>query len=51
MKDLSENKVKEQKGGFLGMLAATLDSSLLVNFLSDKGVIIAGEGTIRACEG
>ena len=42
------NEVKEQKGVFLGMLAVTLASSLLGNMLSDKGVIRAGKGTIRA---
>ena len=31
-----ENEVKEQKGGFLGMLAATLGDSLLGSILSGK---------------
>ena len=35
---------KEQKGGFLGMLA-TLASSLSGSMLSGKGGIHAGEGT------
>ena len=34
-----ENEEKEQKGGFLGMLAATLGTSLLWNFLAGRGVI------------
>ena len=53
-----ENQVKEQKGGFLDMLAATLGASLLGNLLASKGVvrggdrvIQAGEGVIRASEG
>ena len=33
-----ENEVKEQKGGFLGMLAATLGAILLVNILTDIGM-------------
>ena len=39
-----ENAVKEQKGGFLLMLAATLGVSLLGNILAGKRVIRAGEG-------
>ena len=31
-------EVKEQKGGFLGMLAAKLGASLLGNMLAGKGV-------------
>ena len=53
-----KNQVKEQKGGFLDMLAATLGASLLGNLLASKGVvrggdrvIQAGEGVIRASEG
>ena len=46
------NEVKEQKGGSLSMLLRTLVASLLgyllTKHLSDKGVIRAGEGTIRA---
>ena len=34
-----ENEVKEQKEGFLGMLAATLGDSLLGSILSGKGVV------------
>ena len=51
IKDVSETlkkEVKEQKGGFLGMLEAALASSLLRNMISGKGVITAGKGTIRA---
>ena len=55
LKDVSEtiqNEAKEQRGGFLGMLLGTLSASLLRDILSksisDKGVIRAGEGTIRS---
>ena len=47
-----QHEAKEQRGGFLGMLLGTLGSSLLGDVLSKglsgKGVIKAGEGTIRA---
>ena len=44
-----QHEVKEQKGGFLSMLLDTLDAtSLLGNVLTGKGIIRAGEGTIRA---
>ena len=43
-----KNEEKEQKGGFLGMLLGTLCASLLGNLLTGKGIIIAGEGKIRA---
>ena len=47
-----KNEVKEQKGGFLSILLGTLGSSLLGDLLtknlSGRGVIRAGEGTIRA---
>ena len=43
-----KNKVKEQKCGFLSMLLGTIGASLLGNMLSDRGVIRAGEGTVRA---
>ena len=62
-----ENEVKEQKGGFLGMLAATLGASLFGNTVAGRGmkskipereatipgpgVIRAGEGSIRGSEG
>ena len=43
-----EKEVKEQKGEFLGMLAATLASSLLGNMSAGKKVIRADEWTNRA---
>ena len=43
-----ENEVKEQKGRFLGMLAATLASGLLRNMKSGEVVMRQGEGTFRA---
>ena len=47
-----KNEVKEQKGGFLLMLLGTLGASLLGDLLtknlSGRGVIRAGEETIRA---
>ena len=46
-----ENEVKEKKRGFLGMLVATLDASLLGNILAGKGLIKAREETIKAGEG
>ena len=46
-----KNEVKEQKGDFLSMLFGTLGASLLGDLLtknlSGRGVIRAGEGTIR----
>ena len=46
-----KNEVKEQKDGFLSMLLVTLGASLLGDLLtknlSGRGVIRAGEGTIR----
>ena len=33
-----QNKVKEQKGGFLSMLIGTLVASLLGNILARKGI-------------
>ena len=45
-----KNEAKEQRVGFLGVLLSTLDSSLLGNLLTSKGVIRAGEGTIIAGE-
>ena len=38
----------EQKVGFLSMLLGALGASLFENMLVVKGVIRAGEGTIRA---
>ena len=50
-----QNEAKEQRGGFLSMLLGTLGASLLGDILSEglsgKGVIRAGEGTIRAAYG
>ena len=46
--DTAKTEVKEQKGGFLSMLLGTLGASLLGNMLAGRGVIRAGEGTIRA---
>ena len=43
-----KNEAKEQTGGFLRMLLATLGASLLGNMLAGKGVMRAGEGTITA---
>ena len=47
-----QHEPKEQRGGFLSMLLATLGASLLGDTLSKalsgKCVIRAGEGTIRA---
>ena len=47
-----ENEVKEQKGGFLSMLLGTLDSSLLGNLITGKGIHRArkGKGTVKAGE-
>ena len=46
-----QHEAKEQRGGFLSMLLGTLGASLLGDILSKglsgKGVIIAGEGTVR----
>ena len=50
-----QNKVKEQKGGFLSMLLSTLGASLLGSLLTGKGVNRAGKGKgkgiNRAAEG
>ena len=46
-----KNEVKEQKGSFLSMLLGTLGASLLGNMLADRGVIRAGEETIRGSYG
>ena len=47
-----KNEVKDQKRGFLSMLLGTLGASLLGDLLTKsltgRGVIRAGEGTIRA---
>ena len=46
-----ENETKEQRGGFLSMLLGTLGVSLLGNLLSRKGIVLAGDGIVRAGEG
>ena len=43
-----QHEAKEQRVGFLSMLLGTLGASLLGDIFSGKGVIRAGEGTIRA---
>ena len=47
-----QHEAKEQRGGFLSMLLDTLGASLLgdilSNSLSGKGLVRAGEETIRA---
>ena len=43
-----EKEVKEQKGWFLAMLAATLAWRLLRNMISGEVVIRRNEGTFRA---
>ena len=43
-----KDEVKEQRGGFLSTLLSVVGSALLFNMLSGKGVIRAGEGTVRA---
>ena len=41
---MKQSKMKEKKGGFLGMfLGASLGASLLGNFLTGKGTIRAGK--------
>ena len=54
LKGVSEtikNETKDQRGGFLSMLLATLGASLLVNLLSGKGTVRTGEGIVRAASG
>ena len=46
-----QNKIKEQKGGLLGMLLGTLGASLLGNISSGKGVNKKGNGIHRTGEG
>ena len=43
-----QNEVKEQKGGYFGMLLGKLGESLLGNISASKGINRAGEGTVRA---
>ena len=42
--ETAQNKVKEQKGGFLSMLLDTLGASLLGNLLAAAGIYRAGKG-------
>ena len=39
-----KSEAKEQKGGFLSMLLGTLDSTVLRNIISDKGIVRVGYG-------
>ena len=41
-----QNEVKEQKGGFLGMLLGTLGASWLGNLLTGKGAIATSQGRL-----
>ena len=43
-----KNETKAGKGGFLSMLLGTLQASLVVNLLTGKGTVRAGEGIVRA---
>ena len=43
-----QNEAKEQKGGFLSILLATLGASLLGNLLTGKGTIRAGEVLLKS---
>ena len=43
-----QNGVKEQKGGFLGILLGTIGACLLGNILAGKRINRAGEGIVRA---
>ena len=45
-----QNEIKEQKGGFLGILLCTLGASLLGNLLSGEGVNKKGNGIHMAGE-
>ena len=47
IRETIKNQAKEQKDGFLSMLD-TLGATLLRNLLTGKGIIRAGESTIRA---
>ena len=46
-----ENETKEQRGGFLSMLLGTLETILLGNLLTGKGIMRAEDGIVRAGEG
>ena len=51
VRETIQNEAKEQKGGFLSTLLGILGARLLGNMLTVKGIIIAGEGIIRAVYG
>ena len=54
LKGVSEtikNETKDQRGGFLSMLLATLGASLSGNLLSGKGTVRTGEGIVTAASG
>ena len=42
--ETAKNETKEQKGGFLSILLATLGASLLGNLLAGKRIVRAGSG-------
>ena len=46
-----ENKIKEQRRGFLSMLTATFGAILFGNLLAGKEVARGGDGVIRSGEG
>ena len=46
-----ENEIKEQRGGFLGMLLGTLGASLLGKLLTGKSIMRAADGIVIAGEG
>ena len=50
IKETIKNETREQKGGLLSRFLGTLGASLLGSALTAKGVIRAGETTIRAGE-
>ena len=53
IKGISEtikNETKKQRGEFIPMLLGTIAPSMLRSALNGKGVIRAGEGTVRAGE-
>ena len=45
---MKNKTLEEQTSGFLSMLLGTLAASIIGNMLTDKWVIRAGKGTIRA---
>ena len=46
-----KHEIKNQEGGFLGMLLGALSASMLGNMLTGKGVMRVGKSTIRAGRG